>query len=378
MQKNLYFNDYRLMLGTIFSNTNHEYIQLPKYYDIIARLKTKPMMGYAMTLHHHLSGAMCNRKPSPRKDICLYIENEKGRITNKDEMEKFLSEEGYLKNNGAYLLNLASSATWYSTLKNLLDIGLLDLSGGKLKSMIPIEGRFLPIPYAYVAFLSRLKRDSNIKNSISEKLSKIPEELTNQLQSFNKDDLVKEIVNLRTKDLKIHNKSELFKSLYSEIKKEFPHKWGRPSEAESNANSFLDKVLEKIPSLDSDTLDSIKIAQKQADTEYKEKIQTLKIDPEMTHAFEVDVSPKVKAVKAVKGVPKDVTSPQAAKFYGAVIEPDEPTEPTEPNEKIEFEAHPETEAEEVKYDIFGIQIDQPQNEIESDSDTSFDPNEFWK
>ena len=246
---NIWINNYLLMYGTLFSNQKHPYIQLPRYYDIVGRLEGKTKSAYAMILHSHIAQTICNRKPGIKSSIFMYIDNGKGSINNSTEMKEWMLQSDWMNCNGAHLLEIASAEVWWIVYKALLDVGLLATRAGTLRAMVPINGRMLPIPYAYVAFLSRLKKDVNLKSQIQKALSDTPNKIKANLENLPKEDLINELIRIKTRGLNTSKKGELFKMLFDEVSTKYPHGWNNSSEniPEKNRENFFQKISEKIP-----------------------------------------------------------------------------------------------------------------------------------
>ena len=246
---NIWINNYLLMYGTLFSNQQHPYIQLHRYYDIVGRLEGKTKAAYAMILHSHIAQTICNRKPGIKSSIFMYIDNGKGSINNSTEMKEWMLQSDWMNCNGAHLLEIASAEVWWIVYKALLDVGLLATRAGTLRAMVPINGRMLPIPYAYVAFLSRLKKDVNLKSQIQKALSDAPDKIKANLENLPKEDLINELIRIKTIGLNTSKKGELFKLLFNEVSTKYPHGWNNSPEniPEKNRENFLEKISEKIP-----------------------------------------------------------------------------------------------------------------------------------
>jgi hypothetical protein len=238
----IWVNNYLQMYGTIFANQNHKYIQMERYYAIIGKLEGRTKAGYAMILHNHCAQITCNRTPGVHSNIFMYIDNGKGSINNSKEMKEWICQTGWMNCNGEHLLDIASNEVWWVVYKAMLDIGLLKAQSGTLRVMIPIEGRFLPIPYAHVAFLSRVKKDSDLSSAIIKALSDIPERIRTNLAELPKEDLIDELVKIRTKNIVPSKSSEVYKMLFEEISAKHPHEWGK--NPEKNRENFLEKISE--------------------------------------------------------------------------------------------------------------------------------------
>lgn len=237
-------NNYLQMYGTLFSNQKHKYIQLHKYYDLIGKIEGRTKAAYAMLLHSHIAQVTCNRSPGVHANIFMHIDTQKGHISNSKEMKEWMLKTGWMDCNGGHLLQIASQEVWWLVYKAMLDVGLISQRSGVLRAMVPIEGRFLPVPYAYVAFLSRIKRDSEMDNQIQKALSDVPKKVRANLENLPKEDLIDELVKLKTQDLSTSKNSEVFKMLREEISAKYPHQWGK--NPEKKRENFAEKISEKI------------------------------------------------------------------------------------------------------------------------------------
>lgn len=244
----IWLNNYLQMYGTIFANKNNKYIELSRYYDLIGKLEGRTKTVYAMLLHSHIAGVICNRSPGMHLNIFMYIDNRKGIISNSKDMKKWILSTDWMNCNGKHLLDIASADVWWIVYKSMIDVGLLSTTAGVLRVMIPINGRFLPLPYAYVAFLSRVKKDSELTKLISKTIAETPDKMRTSLKDTPKEDLIDEIVRMKTKDLTLSKNSEVFKMLHEEISNKFPHKWGNNLEnkVQKNRENFLENISEKI------------------------------------------------------------------------------------------------------------------------------------
>ncbi len=243
----IWVNNYLQMHGTVFANKNNKYIQLSRYYDLIGKIEGKTKAGYAMLLHSHISETICNRSPGVHLNVFMYIDNKKGFINNSKEMKVWMLKTGWMDCNAAHLLDIASADVWWIVYKSMLDVGLLSSSAGTLRVMIPINGRFLPLPYAYVAFLSRVKKDSVLSKLIKSTIADTPDKIRTSLLETPKEDLIDEIVRMKTKGLSTSKNSEIYKMLHSEISSQFPAQWGDTGKkVEKNRENFLEKISEKI------------------------------------------------------------------------------------------------------------------------------------
>lgn len=242
-------NDYRLMYGTMYINRNHKYIDMQKYFDVVSEMEGRAKGGYAMILHAHLSEIICNRPPASRLNISMHISTRSGLITNDQNMEDFLLSTGYLNCNGEYLLKIASYRSWYKVFKCMVKIGLIQITRFKISTMIPIQGRFLPIPYAYVAFLSRLKHDSNLRNAIQQSLIDSPKKMKENYLKMDKEDIIDEIVRVKTRNIPTDKYSDLSGIIFKDISDKYPYKWGRNYEdrenLKNNRENFLENFSEK-------------------------------------------------------------------------------------------------------------------------------------
>lgn len=241
-----YINNYKQMYGNLFINQTHKHIQLDRYYDLVGKLEGKTKTMYAMILHSHIAQTICNRVPGIQFNIFMYIDTKKGTIANAKDMKAWMLKTGWMNCNGAHLLKIASPSTWHIVYKTMLNIGLLEENAGILRCSIPIDGRFLPIPYAYVAFLSRLKRDGQLNTSISKALSSVPDKMRSSLDELPKEEIIDEIIRLKTKGLVSGRKSEVYRMLYEEISAKYPHKWNDENNKNfNNRENFLENILEK-------------------------------------------------------------------------------------------------------------------------------------
>ena len=241
----IWINNYLQMYGTLFSNQKHPYIQLQRYYEIIGRLEGKAKSANAMILHSHIAQITCNRGPGIHANIFMHIDSEKGTISNSTEMKEWMLKDGWMNCSGGHLLEIASNEVWWVVYKAMMDVGLITGKAGVLRAMVPINGRFLPIPYAYVAFLSRLKKDSDLKTQIQKALSDVPSKIKTNLENLPKEDLINELIKLKTQGISSSKKSELFKLLFDEITTKFPHTWG--DNPVKNRENFLENIAENFP-----------------------------------------------------------------------------------------------------------------------------------
>lgn len=240
-----WINNYLQMYGTVFANQNHKYIQLNKYYDLIGRLEGKSKAAYAMILHNHIAQISCNRTNAVHFNIFMYIDTKSGSINNSKEMREWIEKTGWMNCNGKHLFKIASNEVWWIVYKAMIDVGLLEQRSGILKALIPIEGRFLPIPYAYVAFLSRLKKDSELKGQIQKALMSAPDKMKKNLEELSKEDLIKELVKIKTNGYNSSKNSELFKMIFEEIRSAYPHQWGQyKKENKNNSGNVLDELVQ--------------------------------------------------------------------------------------------------------------------------------------
>lgn len=238
----IWVNNYLNMYGTIFSNQNHKYIQLDRYYDIIGKLEGRTKAAYAMILHSHMAQVTCNRSPGVHANIFMYIDTKSGVINNSTEMKEWMCKSGWLNCNGEHLLDIASQEIWWVVYKSMMDVGLIKTQAGTLRVMIPIEGRFLPIPYAHVAFLSRVKRDSELSKAVVQALADTPDKIRTNLENLPKEDLIDELIKVKTENLIPSRNSEVYKMLMEEIQAKHPHQWGK--NPEKNRENFLEKISE--------------------------------------------------------------------------------------------------------------------------------------
>lgn len=237
-------NNYMQMIGTLSANQNHKYIQLYRYFDVISKLEGRAKAAYAMILHQHLANVTCNRAPGVRSNIFMYIDNEQGSILNSKDMKAFMEKTGWMNCEGQHLLKIASPEVWWLVFKAMLELGLINVRSGMLRVMYPIEGRFLPIPYAYVAFLSRVKKDNTLSKSILESMAKTPQEIRTNLESLTKEDLINEFIKLKTQNLQASKSNPIYQLLFDEVQAKYPHSWG--TSQEKNRLSFIEKIMENI------------------------------------------------------------------------------------------------------------------------------------
>lgn len=232
------------MMGTLQANQNHEYVQLYRYFDVIGRLEGRTKAGYAMLLHSHFAQVTCNRSPGLHFNIFMYIDNENGSINNSTQMKEFMLMDGWMNCNAAHLLKIASHEVWWVVYKAMIELGLIRVSKGTLRVMFPVEGRFLPIPYAHVALLSRIKKDSNTSKAVLEALAQLPSKMRTNLEELPKEDLINEFIKLKTENLTPTKSNPVYKLLMEEIKLNNPHQWGK--NPEKKRENFLEKISEKI------------------------------------------------------------------------------------------------------------------------------------
>lgn len=279
-------NNYLQMYGTMFANQNHKYIQLNRYYDLIGRLEGKSKAAYAMLLHNHIAQVSCNRTNGVHFNIFMYIDTASGIIKNSKEMREWIEKTGWMNCNGNHLFNIASNEVWWIVYKAMLDIGLIEQRSGILKALIPIEGRFLPIPYAYVAFLSRLKKDSELRTQIHQALMSAPDKMRANLEELPKEDLINELIKIKTKGYNSSKNSELSKMVFDEIRTAFPHQWGQyqkenPNDPE-NILGELSEISEK--KIQEKIQEDIDKKQAKLDKIKENKAQDLSVDE--IHNFE--------------------------------------------------------------------------------------------
>lgn len=322
-----WINNYLQMYGTLFSNQTHKYIQLDRYYDLVGQVEGKTKAAYAMILHSHIAQVTCNRSPGVHFNIFMYIDSEKGTISNSTEMKEWLERTGWMNCNGKHLLAIASHEVWWVVYKCMLDVGLIKAQAGALRAMIPIQGRFLPIPYATVAFLSRIKKDGELGSEIQQALLSIPSKVKANLENLPKEDLIDELVKLKTQHVNPNRNSEIFKMIVEEVQDKYPHTWGnnpvknvqKKSEknskknvknfSEKNPENFFENILEINP-------EKIIEEKIQKDSEKKSTIKSKELQPEEMHNFE---SNKKTRKKRPKQNPKS----------NSIVSPEKESEPTE-------------------------------------------------
>jgi len=305
--------DYSRVLGTLMQNMNHKYVDMNRYYNILGQVTGPKIFAYGIMFHQHLLRRSLDRAPGKSNIVGLRIESSRiGSFTNSAQLRNWMLQEGWMRFDGAYFLKMAGEKTWHDIVIKMQEIGLIEINKHNgICSMIPVEGRFLPPVYAYVALLSRFKRDSEIKNMVRDTMEQSPGMIRKMAEAKTKEELVEEVVMLRGENLRKftdpnYNK-EMFRSIVERVQEKFPHKFYRLKPGEINKFSAEFETLSGQKNSEAERIfrDVLQTELKNRETEVPESL-----DPEgKTRRAELE------ALKTKSSTKSDSNLPEKSTFF---------------------------------------------------------------